>query len=190
MNTFRTLSAVDLDNLEPLETAFQKLSTELTQLDPDSAQRARRLLNESRRSTPSPTYLEGLDAMADCIYSGNTSQLSDWLEEVRPSAPISVLALCHDLINETEFAAAHPELTNAAKAVIQAHDQAAFAQRNPDCDSLSVMLPLQLDTQAPPPNSAFEQRTNWHSAVENLVPVGTPAELSKTWLEIELEGKK
>lgn len=187
LNTFRTLSAVDLSKLSPLENAFQHLSHQLGKLDPESAGQVRQTLLQSRRATPSPTYLEGLDAMADSILGGNTSDLSDWLEQVRPSSPISVLALCHDLADHPTLQLANPELIVAAKAAIAAHNQAVFAQRNQDCDGLSVMLPIEQSTEMPKLPLAFEQATDWHTAVNHIIPPGSPAQLPKTWLEEELE---
>ncbi len=187
LNTFRTLSAVDLSKLSPLEKAFQQLSHQLGKLDPESAGQVRQTLLQSRRATPSPTYLEGLDAMADSILGGNTSDLSDWLEQVRPSSPISVLALCHDLADHPTLQLANPELIIAAKAAIAAHNQAVFAQRNQDCDGLSVMLPIEQSTEMSKLPLAFEQATDWHTAVNHLIPPGSPANLPKTWLEEELE---
>jgi hypothetical protein len=184
--TFRSLSAVDLGQIGPLENAFNQLSQELAKLDPESAQQVRETVLRSRRATPSPMYLEGLDAMADSILSGNTSELSDWLEQIRPSSPISVLSLCHDLADDPKLNQANPELTQAAKAAIQAHNQAVFAQRNPDCDGLSVMLPIEQSGQVSDPKLAFERATDWQTAVNHIIPPGTPAKLPKTWLELEL----
>jgi len=58
--------------------------------------------------------------------------------------------------------------------------------RSVDGTATGVVLPLQRDSQQPLPTLAFENFTQWHTAVAHLVPVGSPAVLPRTWLEEKL----
>ena len=185
MESLGAIAAVRLDLMEPLENSLKQLSQQLAALDPEQASRVREIATFSRRSLPSPAYQYALDHMAQSILQGSPEPLSDWLQEVRPSDPVALVSLCRDLLATPDL---NPGLHSAAQAVLQAHQQAVFAQRE-ECDGLTVVLPLERSSQ-PTPDSAFEQATQWQQAVNHLIPLNTPAPLGKSWLEKALESRQ
>lgn len=184
MESLGAIAAVRLDLMEPLENSLQQLSQQLAGLDPEQASRVREIATFSRRSLPSPAFQYALDNMAQSILQGSPEPLSDWLQEVRPSDPVALVSLCRDLLAAPDLDSG---LHSAAQAVLQAHHQAVFAQRE-ECDGLSVVLPLERSSQQTP-DSAFEQATQWQQAVNHLIPLNSPAPLGKSWLEKELEAR-
>ena len=182
LESLGTTAAVNLEHLEPLQKALGHLARQMAGLEPDQAQRLREMATFSRRSLPSPAYQYALDNMANAILHGSPESLDSWLEEVRPSDPVSISSLCHNLANAPELG---QEVREAARAVLEAHQRAVFAQRE-QCDGLSIVLPLER-TGDEVPSSSFEVATGWHRAVQHLVPLNSPAPLGKSWLERELE---
>ena len=184
MEGLGTTAAVNLELIEPLEQALRHLADQLAGLEPGQATRVRELATFSRRSQPSPSYQYALDNMANSILQGSSESLNSWLEEVRPSDPVAISSFCHNLAAAPELG---QSLRTAAQAVIEAHGQAVFAQRE-ECDGLSVVLPLERTSEVTG-NSIFERATRWQRAVDHLSPLHSPAPLGKSWLERELEAR-
>lgn len=184
MEGLGTTAAVNLELIEPLEQALRHLADQLAGLEPGQATRVRELATFSRRSQPSPSYQYALDNMANSILQGSSESLNSWLEEVRPSDPVAISSFCHNLAAAPELG---QSLRTAAQAVIEAHGQAVFAQRE-ECDGLSVVLPLERTSEVTG-NSIFERATRWQRAVDHLIPLHSPAPLGKSWLERELEAR-
>ncbi|MBT9586785.1 hypothetical protein IV102_25805 [bacterium] len=187
LDTFGSMSAIRLDQTGPLELAFAELSQALLGLDAEAGRRVREVSQQSRRSLPSPTYLDGLDNMAYSIKlhpKNSAEELQDWLEQTRPSDPVSILSLCQNLLGDRALMEAHPRLEQAVRQVNEAHAQAVLAERG---ESLSVLMPIESAQSGPV--LSFDEKTQWPRAVHHIVPTGSPANLPPTWLKEELEGR-
>lgn len=183
LETFGAISAVALDRAPALQDAMSKLSVALQALPAEASERVRKVVSDCRRSRPSPSYLEGLDNMADSILNQPSAEsLKDWLEDMAPADPVAVLEMAQRLAVEP-----YPELAEAARTVIAAHDAAVLVGRDEPAGGLTVVLPVKTGEAPKPPAHLFEAMTGWSKAVNHIVPAGTPSVASPTWLEARLQ---
>lgn len=186
-----SLSAIDLNQLEPLHQAAQELANQLSQLDAPSAQIVRAVSETTRRNTISPVAWELADMLSDHILGSSTVEpetLGQWLDTTRPGPAVALVAFCRDLLQQDSL----PQLAPTLRSVIEAHDQAVFSarahDRGPFPGGLTVTLPLQT-SEAPlySENLLFENLTGWSQAVKWVVPCDQPHQPEPTWLERELQ---
>ena len=193
-----TLSAIDLDRLQPLQTAIASLAEQLGKLQPETARSVRRVSELTRRNTASPDSWDLLDMLSDHILGSKTfdaQAFAQWMEARQPGPAVALVGFCANLLDQEALMTTHPQLKATLSDVIAAHDQAVFAARAADQDSwpggLSITLPLS-STGGPLYKDgplAFEQTTHWSRAVDVVVPAGEPAQHVPTWLEKELESR-
>lgn len=193
MKSCLSLSAVDLNQLVPLQKAAKDLAGELRQLDPQSAQIVRDVAENTRRNTISPVAWELADMLSDHILGSRTVEpetLGHWLDTTRPGPAVALVALCRDLLQQESL----PQLRPTLQAVLEAHDQAVFSarahDRGPFPGGLTVTLPTTTD-EAPlySENLMFDHLTGWSQAVKWVVPPNQPARSKPSWLEEELQNR-
>lgn len=90
----------------------------------------------------------------------SAEELKDWLEQTRPSDPVSILSLCQNLLHDEGLVETHPSLRHAVAKVNEAHAQAVLAQRG---ESLSVLMSI--ETAGSGPVLSLDEKTQWPRAV-------------------------
>lgn len=137
LESFCTLSA-ELGGMPRLKDALSDLSRELLELDSSQADALRSQLQLARRASPSPGFQDAFfNQGCSLVQNPDPVEVKEWVHEARPSDPISLVDLCRCLL-ESE----RPKLRESAQALLAVHQQVVFSQRDPECDGLSVLLPL------------------------------------------------
>lgn len=197
LNSIMTLAAVDLQKLAPLQKAIGHVSEELRALDPESAQRVRRISEVSRRNTISPDAWDLVDMLGDHILGSRTpdpAALEQYLDSTKPGDAVALVDFCQNLLSQEDLMVQRPALRNSLQAVLVAHENAVFSSRGSERDQapggLTVLLPLTSE-DGPlyadgPERLRFEKGTGWSQAVHVVVPPGVPAQRHASWIEEEL----
>lgn len=197
LDAINSLSAIDLNRVEGLTSAWSRFSRAVGKVDQPGLDALGFHLKRSRRNRPSPITEYGNRLLADSILatpeSDNTSALELWLENEEPGEAVAMVSFCSSVLSDDAFVNRYPDLADAAIEVLEAHNHTVLEHRAQDTaedpGGLTVTMPLK-NKKGPLYHSSlvFAESTGWESAYNKVLPDGEEFKREKSWLESELEG--